>query len=230
VLSLASFDICSYLKAIKGLIRHIFLGLFVFLGFEASSQLYFGVKGAYSIPFNSPQEIKYDDFQDFLIYRVNFIERDATPTLSILGYYRSDWIYFQLEAGYKRVKTRFIADNYFDLENITKTENTKTTHSLDFPIIAGLRLEQFKLGFGPTFSFILKENPIFQDIEFFEERRNRLETGFAFHFGVVLYRFHIDLSYHYRFNGVGDYLYWRQAYRGFSQPVQYLDLGFALVF
>ncbi len=128
------------------------------------------------------------------------------------------------------MKTRFRADNYIDLENITSTENTKITKSIDVPIIAGVRLDKFKLGVGPTFSFILADNKIFLDTEYFEERRSRVETGFGFHLGVLLYRMHIDLSYQYRFNQVGDYLYWRKSHQGFSQPVRFLDLGLALMF
>ncbi len=193
-------------------------------------QLYYGIKGTYSITFNSQQEIKYDDGQDFLIYRVNFLEMDVSPTVSLLGYYRKDWIYFQTELAYKRVKTRFLATNYVDLRNITEIQNIKLTHSIDLPLIAGARLDRFKLGFGPVFSYILSENPIFQDINLFQERRSRVETGFGFQFGIVLYRLHVDLNYQYRFNDVGDYLYWRGDHRGFSQRVQFLDLGLAFVF
>lgn len=193
-------------------------------------QFGYGLKGSYSIPFNSIQEIKYDDRQDFLIYKVNFIEMDVAPTIALVAFYRKELIYFQADLAYKRVRTRFMADNYIDLENITQTQNVKTTHSLDLPLVAGIRLAQFKLGVGPTFSYILKENELFADIPYFEERRSQIETGFGFHLGLVLTRLHLDLSYQYRFNGVGDYLYWRKDFRGFSQPVQFIELGLGLIF
>lgn len=98
------------------------------------------------------------------------------------------------------------------------------------PIIAGVRLDRFKLGVGPTFSFILSENAVFSDTAYFEERRSNIETGFGFHLGILLYRMHLDLSYQYRFNQVGDYLYWRKSHQGFSQPVRFLDIGLAFMF
>lgn len=204
--------------------------LFFVLAVSLEAQLYYGFKGNYSIPFVDSQEIKYDDADDFLIYRVNFIDQSVAPTISLYGYYRKDLIYFQSELIYRQVKSRFIADNYVDLTNITRIENIKITKSIDVPIIAGLRVDRFKLGFGPSFSFIISENKIFQDIELFEEQRSRVESGFGFYFGVVLYRLHVDLSYQYKFNGVGDYLYWRGAYKGFSQSVQFIDLGMAFIF
>ena len=195
-----------------------------------SSQTYVGVKGSWSVPFNRPHEIKYDDAQDFFIFRLGFIEQDFTPTVSVVTYYRNDIIYLQGELGYRRAKTRFNFDNLIDLENIISSTAEKTTHSLDIPLIAGVRLERFKLGVGPTFSVILAENELFSEVEFFEERRNTVEAGFGFQFGVVLDRLHIDLNYQYRFNGVADYLYWRSAIQGFSDPVQYLDLGLIFLF
>jgi len=209
-----------------------FLSIFLFITISATltGQMYFGVKGTYSIPFNRSHEIKYDDDQDFFIYRVNFVEQDFSPTVSLVGYYRNDLIYLQSELAYRRSKTKFLADNFIDLENITNTSEVKTTHTIDLPLIAGVRLDRFKLGVGPTFSIIISENELFSDIEFFEERRSRVETGFGFQTGVVLYRLHLDLTYQYRFNGVGDYLYWRKEFKGFSDPVQYLDLGLAFFF
>jgi len=192
--------------------------------------LYGGVKAAYSIPFNEQHEIKYDDALDNFIYRVKFIEQDYTPTVSIVGYYRKDLVYFQTEIGYRRAKTKFLADNYIDLDNITTTEYVKKTHSLEFPLVAGVRLDRFKLGVGPVFSFIISENPIFEDVDFFEERRSNLETGFSFNVGILLYRIHLDVSYKYQFGGVADYLYWRQDFKGFSDPVQYLDVGMGFYF
>ena len=199
-------------------------------GLSLSGQTYFGVKGTFSVPFNRSHEIKYDDAQDFFIFRVEFIEQDFSPTLSLVSYYRNDIIYLQGELAYRRSRTRFNFDNLIDLENIISSSEVKTTHSLDIPLIAGVRLERFKLGVGPTFSVILAENELFSDVELFEERRSNVEAGFGFQFGIVLYRLHLDLTYQYRFNGVGDYLFWRSSVQGFSDPVQYIDLGLSYFF
>lgn len=197
---------------------------------QLAGQAYIGIKGTYSIPFNRPEEIKYDNADDEFIYRVNFVEQDFTPTISIVGYYREELVYFQTELAYRRTKTKFNSDNYIDLSNIISRTNVKTTHSIDVPLIAGVRLDRFKLGVGPMFSFIVAQNKIFQDTDLFEERRKFLESGFAFQTGIVLYRLHLDLTYQYRFHGVGDYLYWRSEYKGFSTPGQYLDLGLGFYF
>ena len=107
---------------------------------------------------------------------------------------------------------------------------TRVTRHLDVPFVAGIRIDRFKLGVGPTFSFILDDENIFEDVSFFDERRENFEMGFGFHFGVIIYRLHIDLSYQVRFNQLADYVTWRNTPLGLDQQIQYLDLGIALMF
>jgi len=196
----------------------------------ADSQLYLGVKGSYTLSFSRSQEIKYDDTQDFLTYKIRFIEQDVSPSVHVFAYYRNDLIYIQGEIGYRNIKTRFSSTNFLSLDNLTPIEVIKKTDYLIFPISAGLRVENFKFGVGPVFSIIVGENPIFEEIESFEERRTRVESGFAFNFGMALYRLHIDLSYEMKFNSVGDYLYYRKDSKGFDNPVQYLSVGLGFLF
>jgi len=192
------------------------------------AQFSYGVKGSYALPFNRSQVLKYDDAQDFFIYSLTFEEQDVAPAFSLVGHYREELVYFQLELGYKKVRTRYTADDYIDLDNITQSSRVKTTASIDVPFFAGIRSDKLKLGVGPYFSFIVRDNVLFEDIVFFEERRSRMEMGFGFQFGLVLYRMHLELGYQYRFNEVGDYLYWRERYMSFNQPVQYLELGLSV--
>lgn len=197
---------------------------------ECYSQLYVGVKGTYSLSLTRSQEIKYDDAQDFLTYKVRFLEQDVSPSIQAFAYYRNDLIYVQGEVGYRSIKTRFTTTNFITLGQQTPVEHIKKTNYLIFPLSAGIRVANFKIGAGPVFSWIIGENPIFEEITDFEERRSNLETGFSFNFGMALYRLHIDLSYELKFNSVGDYLYYRQDYKGFDTTVQYINLGLGYLF
>ncbi len=221
----------GYLWYIKDLQAYIWYILFLSLltGTTLSGQLYYGAKVGYSIPFNRQDNIKLDDANDFFIYRISFEEQDVSPVFSLVGHYRKDLIYFQTELAYKRVRTRFVGENFIDLDNITRLQNLKETHNLDIPFFAGFRTDRFKLGVGPLASIILSENAIFTDTDFFEERRKRVEMGFGFQIGFVFYRLHVELGYQYRFNEIGDYLYWRGTNSSFNQSIQYLDLGFGLI-
>lgn len=206
------------------------LAMLLFILPEIGAQLYVGVKGTYSLPFARAQEIKYDDAQDFLTYKMKFVEQDVSPMMSVFAYYRNDIIYLQGEVGYRRVNTRFSSVNYLNPPDITTIETIKKTNYLLVPLSAGIRFDRFKFGVGPVFGFILSQNTIFEEIESFEERRRQMDAGFQFQFGITLYRLHIDLSYEYQFNSVGDYLYYRQDAKGFDSQAQFVNLGLGFLF
>ena len=197
---------------------------------EAQSQLYYGIKGGYSIPLAQPSSLELDDARDFFIYRLSFTNQTSSASPALVGYYRNDLIYFQSELQYRNIKTTFLAENFIDLNDITTESRTRITKSIRIPIIAGIRIDRYKLGVGPTFSVILADNDLFQDVSFFEENRSRVETGFGFHLGIILYRLHLDFSYQVQFNQVGDYLKWRGDRIDFKRPISFIDLGLALMF
>ena len=180
--------------------------------------------------FTRPEVIKYDDAQDFLTYKVDFIEQDVSPGISAFAYYRNDLLYLQGEVGYRRVKSRFRTTNFINPLDIRMENFTKETHYLLVPLSAGVRFDRFKIGAGPVFGFIMDQNPIFIEEENFEERRRSLDGGFAFNFGLSLYRLHIDLSYEYQFYTVGDYFYYRADEKGFRNQAQFINLGLGFLF
>lgn len=202
----------------------------IFLSKRMDAQVYFGIKGSYSIPFIRSSELKLDDFQDFIVYKIKFIEQDVTPTISAFTYYRNEIIYLQGEIGYRRVRSRYSSINYLNFSDLTPINRTKETNYIVIPLTAGLRFENFKFGAGPVISVITSENEVFEGLEYFEERRSSTEYGFSFTVGMALYRLHIDLSYEYQFNGVGEYFYFRENNQGFQQQSQFLNIGLGYLF
>ncbi|NNE26700.1 MAG: outer membrane beta-barrel protein [Saprospiraceae bacterium] len=219
----------NYIYTVHGS-RFILLVAGLFCTMPLAAQLYFGVKGTYSLAFTRPEEIKYDDAQDFLTYKLDFIEQDVSPGISAFAYFRNELLYLQGEIGYRRVKSRFRATSFINPADIESNNFIKETHYLLIPISAGVRIDRFKIGAGPVFGFIVDQNSIFQNEENFEERRRSLDGGFAFNFGLSLYRLHIDLSYEYQFYTVGDYFYYRADEKGFRNQAQFINLGLGFLF
>jgi len=197
---------------------------------KLNAQVYFGIKGSYSIPFIRSSELKYDDFQDFILYKIRFIEQDVSPTISLFTYYRNELIYLQAEVAYRRVRSKFSSIDYLNFNDLTPVIHDKETNYVVIPLTAGIRFKNFKFGAGPVISIVAKENNVFEGLDFFEERRSTAEYGFSFTLGMALYRLHIDLSYEYQFNGVGDYLYFRENNQGFQQQTQFLNIGLGFLF
>lgn len=209
---------------------YLSLGFVLFMINILNAQFYAGVKGSYSIPFVRSQEIKYDDHLDFLMYKVRFVEQDVSPTISAFAYFRNELLYLQGEVGYRRVRSRFTSINYLNYDDLTPSVQTKETNYIVLPISAGIRFQNFKFGVGPVVSIIAKENKIFEDLQFFEEKRGKTEYGFSFSGGLALNRLHIDISYEFQFEGVGDYFYFRDASNGFSNQTRFLNLGLGYLF
>lgn len=202
----------------------------LFICQQLNAQFYAGVKGSYSIPFVKSQELKYDDHQDFIMYKVRFVEQDISPTISGFVHFRNELLFLQAEVGYRKVKSKFTSINYLNYYDLTPTTETKETNFIILPITAGVRFHNFKFGCGPVVSFIASENKIFQDLEFFQEKRGRTEFGFSFSAGLALNRLHIDIGYEFQFEGVGDYFYFRDANNGFSNQTRFVNLGLGYLF
>lgn len=190
----------------------------------AYSQIQLGLKAAYSLSFSRSTFLLFEDENDFLNYEIIFRDEDIRPVYGLISYYEQEKVFVQLEALYKQSRLSFTAIDWSTPEFETFNE-TKVTHFIVIPTLAGYRIANFKLGAGPVFSFIAQENEIFAEIQEFSERRRNLEIGVSANVGVKLYRLHIDANYEYHFNRVADYILFDRAQAGFAQSPGFFTLG-----
>lgn len=209
---------------------HIVIYLVFKLVSLCHSQVQFGFKANYALSFNKSAELKYDDKFDFLDYKVKFIEQDISPVISGFVLYKNEIIFLQGEIGYRTIKTRFSYINYLTYDNLIPLLETKVSHSIIIPILAGVNIDNFTIGAGPIFSFIAKENDIFSSILDFEERSIRFNPGFRIGMGLQFYRLYFDLSFEQQFNGVAEAFYYRGDNKGFDQQSQFINFGLGYLF
>ncbi len=205
-------------------LRALIVICFTFLSSMLCAQVQVGVKAAYSLSFARAQTLLFDDIFDYLTYEVAFLEEDVRPMFGIMSYYEQEKVYIQLEALYKQTRENFFTIDWSTPDQFTYN-HTKRTDFVMVPVSAGYKLNNLKLGLGPVFYFIASQNAVFDDLLFFEERRKKLEAGFAFNAGIKLYRLHIDISYEKHFNKVGDYVIYRRIQTGFAQSPGYVTVG-----
>lgn len=197
--------------------------------FGAQAQFQAGVKAAYSLSFARSSFLLFEDSNDLLNYEIIFFEEDIRPMYGLMGYYEQGKVFVQMETMYKQTRSRFKAIDWSTPDRTTYDE-TKVTHFLVVPCLAGYRLESFKLGMGPIFSFILDQNSLFDAIPEFTERRKNLETGVSMNVGLKVYRLHIDVNYELHFNKVADFVVFKRAQSGFAQSPGYFTLGISYLF
>jgi len=195
-----------------------------------SSQTYFGIKASYGLSFAKSETNKYDDAQDFLLYQVQLIDQDVYPGLSIFGYYRNDPIYVQAELTYRRTDINFSVIDVLMFDNLQAQRKTKRTDQLIFPVHGGIHLGNLKLGAGAYLAGIISENNVFQEFQFFEERRRSIETGFTVNMGLVFQRLQLEINYELQTGGVADYIYFRGDKKGFKQDTRFVNISLGFLF
>lgn len=192
--------------------------------FNGTSQIQIGVKAAYSLSFAKAQTLLFDDDFDYLQYEVAFLEEDVRPMFGIMSYYEQDKVFVQVEALYKQTRENYFTIDWSTVDRFTYND-TKQTDFLIFPISAGYKINNLKLGLGPVFYVIMNQSQIFTELENFEQRRKKMEAGFAFNVGIKLYQLHIDVTYENHFNKVGDYVIYRQIQSDFAVNPGYFTIG-----
>ena len=204
--------------------------LFITLSYLGDAQTYFGIKGNYSLSFARAEINKYDDAQDFLLYHVEMLDQDVSPGITLFTYFRNDPIYIQAELSYRRTEINFLVIDALRFDNLQPQRTTKRTDYIQIPIHGGLQYYNLKLGAGALVSLAISENIAFEEFDFFEERRRKFETGFTANIGLVFKRLQLELSYEYQTGGIADYIYFREDKKGFTQDVQFVNLGLGLLF
>ena len=208
---------------------YVLIALGLLVGMESNAQVRLGVKGNVSLSFNRQQQVLYDDFNDFLQYRLTVLEQDVSTGFGIMAYMKNDLLYFQPEINYNRITTNFRLESFVE-DSFPETMIGKQTSFINIPIKAGLWVEKFKLGVGPMVSIVVSDTKIDMLDERFEERRRNVEMGFTFNFGMVFDWLHFDITYETRFNGIAEYFYFRNTRAGFRGQPGYLHVGVAIVF
>lgn len=193
------------------------------------SQIIYGPKVALTLSFAKTETLLFDDPFDYLLYEVFFIEEDVSPSFGMFAMFKDKNIFIQPEMLYYSTSSNF---KYIDWERPGAPEfaETKVSHFLSFPIVAGVYLENFRFSVGPIFSFIIAENEVFKEFKYFEERREKLESGFSFSAGVSLLRLIIDFRYEFHFNKVADYFVFQSFQSGFAQSPGYLSMSLGYQF
>ncbi len=196
----------------------------MFLPKLGEAQVQVGVKAAYSLSFAKQQTVIFDDTFDYITYEVTFLEEDVRPMFGLMTYYEQEKVFVQIEALYKQTRENYFTTDWRTIDQF-KYNDTKRTDFLIFPITAGYKLNNLKLGLGPVFYAIMQQSDVFTELENFEQRRKKMEAGFAFSVGLKLYRLHIDISYENHFNKVGDYVIYREIQSDFATNPAYMTLG-----
>lgn len=213
----------------------------VFLVFVSSflyGQMMLGVKTSYTNSFVGSSEQLYDNSQDFVIYRLELDRQQVLPSIGIIAYYefvngfenRNLTAYAQIESLFNYRRTHFTFENYLSNASPAIRAYRKGVGFIRFPVLGGLEYKFLKFGIGPIFSFVISEEKVFTSFPNIDERFRTFEPAASALLGVRVDDFVLDISYEYHFNGVSEFIYYRDQVSGFKEQPHYLSLNASYFF
>ncbi len=197
-----------------------------------------GVKASYSKSFVGSSEQLYDNSQNYVIYRLELNRQQVFPTLGAVAYYqftngfvnRYLSAFAQLEALYTYRRTHFTFENYLTDADPKLSTHAKGVSFIRFPLVGGLEYKSLKLGIGPIFSFLVSEEKVFGLYPTIDEQFRAFEPSASIIAGYRVDNFILDLSYEYHFNGVSEFIYYKNRVSGFKEQPHYVSINATYLF
>lgn len=134
---------------------------------------------------------------------------DVSNTRSIGFYSQFDfgYLYFQPELLYTAYNITY---DVFKFRTESANNNpaiyTEYFHQIDFPINAGIKYKNFRLGGGPVFNYLQGINSGVSKLENIEKFTRKISAGFQGSIGYDYSLFHFDIKYQSNFNTATDHL------------------------
>jgi len=213
---------------------------FIFLLFTSmvSAQLMLGPKVSYSKSFVGTSQQLYDNTQNYVIYRLELNKQQVFPTVGMVANYRftNGFVnrnlsaYIQLESLFTYRRTHFTFENYITNANPRLSNHVKGVSFIRFPVLGGLSYKSLKFGVGPIFSFLLSEEKVFGLYPNIDERFRSFEPSASILLGYRVDDFILDLTYEYHFNGVSEFIYYKDRISGFKEQPHYVALNATYLF
>lgn len=208
-------------------------GFLIFVTSFLYGQLMLGAKVSYTTSFVGTSEQLYDNTQNFVIYRLELDKQQVLPSIGIVGYYqfvssfenRNLSAFVQVESLFNYRRTHFTFENYLSNASPAIRSYRKGVGFLRFPVLGGIEYKFLKLGFGPILSFVVSEEKVFTSFPNIDERFRRFEPAASAIMGVRIDDFVLDLSYEFHFNGVSEFIYYKDQISGFKEQPHYLSLN-----
>jgi len=202
------------------------------------AQLSIGPKVSYTNAFVGNSERLLDNSQNYVIYRLELDKQQVLPSLGAVAYYefsnrfenRYLSAYLQTELLFNQRRTHFTFENYLTNASPSLRAYSKSVSFIRVPIMGGFEYKFLKVGVGPIFSFVVNEQKVFTSFPNIDESYRRFEPATSLLLGIRIDDFIIDVSYEYHFNGVSEFIYYRNQLSGFKEQPNYLSINATYLF
>jgi len=209
--------------------RALFSIICCILANQLSAQFSLGAKISVTQSLVNRSEQLFDNSDNYVIYRIGLEKQQAFPSVGGVVHYKFKNAFLQSEVLFQYRRTIFDFENFVNDGEASRQISKGTSH-IRFPIIGGFEFNRLKFGIGPIFSFQVSEQEVFRFLDDVDERFRVFEPAASILIGANFDYFGIDLSYEYHFQGVSEFIYYRNKLKGFSQQPYFLSLNFIYYF
>jgi len=197
-----------------------------------------GPKVSYTTSFVGTSEQLYDNSNNYVIYRLELERQQVLPSIGAVAYYefsnkfenRFLSAFVQTELLFNQRRTHFTFENYLSNASPALRSYSKSVSFLRVPMLGGFEYRFLKIGVGPIFSFVINEEKVFNSFPLIDERFRTFEPAASLLLGVRIDDFVLDLTYEYHFNGVSEFIYYRDRISGFKEQPNYLSINATYLF
>ena len=213
--------------------KYFIIGLLLFASSNVFGQFMLGAKASYTSAFVDQSEQLYDNSQNYVIYRLELEKQQVLPSVGLIAYYgfenrfenRNLSAFVQGELLYNFRRTHFTFENYLTNASPQIQTYRKGVGFLRFPMMGGFQYRFLKIGVGPIFSFVVNEQKVFTSFPTIDEQYRRFEPASSILIGVRVDDFVVDVTYEYHFNGVSEFIYYKDRISGFREQPNYLSIN-----
>lgn len=152
---------------------------------------------------------------DYVTHQVRYDGSSYVRSVGVFAQEKFGFLFGRAELDYTSFTQKYEVNSYIQLNegaNVLE-ENWKM---IDFNLIAGLNIENFRVGAGPVAHYLVGHDTQLDKIASYNEDMRNVTFGFNFSVGLDIDNIHIDLRYVDNFRTVGDHIKYGERLSRFS--------------
>lgn len=209
--------------------KHLFLTFTcIIFAISLNAQAKYGIRGEYGFTSNQHEKQIVMSSYNAIDNVVDIQSLGNSSSVGLFSQFKFGFLFVQPEVLYT-VYTNKYAVKAYDIETREKslTINEKF-QNIEMPITAGVNVGNMRLGFGPIFSYNLKNESDFTNLENVSVNNSKLLSAFSASFGYDYRNFHFDLRYVNGFNSVTEHISFDNAKYDLKSTLNRIKLGVAI--
>lgn len=178
---------------------------FIVLALSGNAQIDMGLRFQTGIQTQNSESIYLIGPNRSVDYKLQLNQITNSQSVGIYSQFNFGWLYVQPEVLYTKYDVNYDVLS-FNSDSDEMKLYSETVQRIDFPVNAGLRWKNFRIGGGPVFQMFKNLNSELVELNNLEIKEKAITAGFQGGIGIDFGILHFDLKYQRDFNSVSDHI------------------------